>query len=133
MATDTFRASVKYGDWKGTAAADDAGGECDLASFLESKGLYDSESEFLLAVELDISENHRGIAEAPIINALIIEWPGNHDSLIAHLKKQTDPISVRRVPVELTTEEFIGVFKRISVVLLGRDLGLDGREYCYED
>ncbi len=64
-----------------------------------------------------IGENNLGVAEAPSIKALIIEWPGNHETLIAHLDEQPDPIPVRRVTVELSTDQFIGLFKRFGVVI----------------
>lgn len=45
MTTDTFEASVTYGDWTGTAAADNAD-FVDLAKLLEDKKVYDFRKEF---------------------------------------------------------------------------------------
>ncbi len=40
-----------------------------------------------------------------------------------------EPIPVREVKVELTTEQFLGLFKRFNVMLTYRDLQLEGREF----
>jgi hypothetical protein len=46
---------------------------------------------------------------------------------------QGGPIPVKRVEVELTLEEFMGLFKRFSVVLTKKGLDLDGRTYTSND
>jgi hypothetical protein len=133
MTTGRFRAGVQYGDWKGTAAADDADGAYDLASVLEAKGLFDHKTQFLVAAEIYVAENQGGKAEAPFIHAFIIDDDDDAATLTDKLKNRRDPIEVRHVEVELSIEELIGCFKRFSVVLTHRALGLEDREYQYDD
>lgn len=35
----------------------------------------------------------------------------------------------KEIDIELSLEEFFGLFKRFSIVLTSRDMGLEGREY----
>lgn len=51
MTTGRFRAAVQYDDWKGSAAADDADEHTYLSELLKSKGLFDPDTELLVAVE----------------------------------------------------------------------------------
>ncbi len=55
---ESFKASVQYGDWEGTAAADGAHA-ISVDDYLEKKGLIKS-GEFLLATSLWVGENHDG-------------------------------------------------------------------------
>jgi len=57
---ESFKASVQYGDWKGTAAADDADGEKSIRDYLEKKQLIKPD-EFLMAASLWVSEGHISI------------------------------------------------------------------------
>lgn len=124
---ETLSASVQYNDWKGTAAADNAD-QTSFAKLLESKGVLDRKTEFLVATSLFIGENHNGKVEAPFIDALIAPY-NNMDAAQANLSANSDPLHLRRVSVELTLEEFIGLFKRFNVVLTRNGLNLDGRGY----
>jgi hypothetical protein len=54
---ETFKASAQYGDWQGTAAADDA--HSDLREYLEGKKLINP-NEFLIAATLYVE---RGLHE----------------------------------------------------------------------
>lgn len=121
------RASVQYGDWEGTAAADDDA-DIDLSDFLEKKGLYDREIEFLVAVEVLIGENHGGKVKPPYIRCLIQDKP-DFDTVADHLAAQPDPLTFKSVDIELTLEEFIGLFKRFAVTLSRRGLNLTDREF----
>ena len=114
-----FRASTQYGDWKGTASADDA--RPNLNDYLTNHGLI-RESEFLLAASLYVEE------EFVCIHAFAIQ--GNtFDAVKDDLARGEDPILVRKISVELTTREFLNLFKRFDVMLTHRGLELDEREY----
>lgn len=53
----SFKASVQYGDWEGTAAADDTdAGSLSLHRYLEQKRLI-KPGEFLIAASLWVGEN----------------------------------------------------------------------------
>jgi hypothetical protein len=131
MATDRFRASVQYGDWEGTASADNAD-HGDLRDLLIKKNLMDGDREFLVGATLWIGENHGGEVQAPFVHAILIEGR-EFDRIQPQLKQQDDPIPVRNLDLELTLEEFLGLFKRLSVVLTNRGLGLTDREYQWNE
>jgi hypothetical protein len=131
MATDTFHAGVQYGDWTGTAAADNAD-KNDLSDLLAAKKVFDREKEFLLGASLWIGENHGGKVQSPHITAIITSLDNTYDDLLPKLEAVNGPIPVRRIDVELSLEEFIGLFKRFAAVLTRRGLGLEGREYEWD-
>jgi hypothetical protein len=114
-----FRASAQYGDWKGTAAADNA--RRDLDDYLTSHGLI-KEKEFLIAVSLFVSQGFVSI------RALAVQG-SNLEAVQAELTATEDPIRVREIRVELTTEKFLNLFKIFNVVLIHRGLDLEERQY----
>jgi len=79
MPTDTFRAGVQYGDWTGTAAADNAD-QNDLHNLLVAKKAFDRDTEFLLGASLWIGENHGGKVQAPYISAFITPLDNTFDN-----------------------------------------------------
>lgn len=128
---ETFTASVQYGDWRGTSAADDDG-KNDIRDFLVSKGLLDRDTDFLIAVDVWVGENHNGVVKTPHINALIYDGTGV-DNLAAEISAAPDPLQVKRVSVDLTLEEFVGLFKRFNVSLTHRAFDLTDRTYVATD
>jgi hypothetical protein len=126
---DTFKASVQYNDFKGTAAADNASDNYDLQSFLKGKGLM-HDSEFLIASTLLIGESNAGKMGGTHVKAYLYDKAdNNHDTVKAALDATTDPIQVRAVTVEVTAEQFICFFKRFNVMLTRPSLNIDGREF----
>ena len=123
-----FRASVHYGDWEGSSAADDAD-HLGLIKFLENKKLMDGDTEFLVGLELWIGENHGGVVMPPSIRCLIIRRAGDFETVASQLASQHDPLDLREIDLELSLNEFLGLFKRFSVVLTRRGLNLTEREY----
>lgn len=128
--SERFKASVQYGDWEGTAAADDAD-EIDLDDILSKNGLK-SDQEFLLGIEVFIGENHGGKVESPYVTVLLVDR-GTFDDVDALLKGTKGPVPVKAVDVELTLEEFFGLFKRFSVNLSRSHLNFIGREFERKD
>lgn len=124
---DTFKAGVQYGDWEGTAAADGAH-MTSIDEYLESKGLLNN-GEFVLAITLWVGENHGGQLGSVFVRAFIYEGTNSHDTLKPILDQMTGPIPVREEKVEMTLEEFVGLFKRFDVMLTASGLDLEGREF----
>ena len=124
---ETLSASVQYNDWKGTSAADnlDRGRLVDL---LEERGLLNRDYEFLVAIDLFIGENHGGETKPPYISCLIYDKAKFQDVATA-IQNEMGPLNLRSVDLDLTIEEFVGLFKRFNVVLTKRGLDLDGRDY----
>jgi len=121
-----FKASVQYGDWKGTAAADDAD-QITLSRYLESNGLIKDE-EFLLGSSIYIGENHGGKIGAAYVTAYLFTPPPN-TTVDAALYEITGPIPVREVELEIPLEQYLAFFKRFKVFQTNKHLNLEGREY----
>jgi hypothetical protein len=123
-----FKASVQYGDFKGTAAADNADGEHDLNHFLKGKGMI-QDGEFLVAASMWVGESSGGKLGRSYVKAYLYDkGDSNHDTVKAAIDATEGPISVRAVDIEVTPEQFISFFKRLEVFLTRPSLNLDGRE-----
>lgn len=115
-----FRASTQYGDWEGTAAADDSTPH-GLREYLTENGLMTAD-EFLIAANLFASEGFTSI------RAFVV--PGeNFQKVKESLSSAGNPITVREVGLDLTKEEFFDLFKRLDILLTWHGLELKGREY----
>lgn len=123
-----FKASVQYGDWKGTAAADNADQGWSLDEYLEKKGLKQA-NEFLIATSLWVGENHVGKLGSLQVRALLYAGHVTFDTVKVALAADSGSIPVRIVDIELNLEQYIGLFKRFDVMLTRRGLGLEGRDY----
>lgn len=121
-----FKASVQYGDWEGTSAADNSD-TAHIHKYLGDAGLI-KDGEFLVAAELYVGENHGGNLGRISIRAFLFAGTG-YDTVKDALEATADPIPVRVVDIEIGLNEFFGLFKRFSVSLTHRGLNLEGREY----
>jgi len=128
MHTSQFKASVQYGDWKGTSAADSAD-QAGARVWLEKNGLI-QEGEFLLGLTLFAGESH-GSHKDPVFVEFLLATPGDHDSIKATVDTGA-PVVVRRVRAEMKLVEFFGLFKRFSIFMSSHGM-LDGHEYTYPD
>lgn len=121
----TLKASTQYGDWEGSASADDAD-KIDLRAWLmERKHVQDG--EYILGATVYFGENHGGKVRGPHVQVTTMAT-GDYDTVKAALEATPDPLPVREFDVEISTEELIGLFKRLEVVLVRKGLGLQGRE-----
>jgi hypothetical protein len=116
-----FQATSQYNDWKGTAAADDPH-PGDLRGLLRDRRLI-TDDEFVVGMEVWIGENHAGQVAPASIRVLAIRAA---DFGQAQSKLAAGPVVVRKIDLELSLEEFIGLFKRVSIKLAWRDLPLSG-------
>jgi hypothetical protein len=129
MPVQSFIASVQYGDFKGTAAADRAD-HGDVNEWLETKGLKQN-GEFLLGVTFYAGENH-GKHQDPIWAEFLLASPAHHDTVKAMIETSAGPVPVRKVTAQMTVAEFLGLFKRFSVCLSAHGM-LGTREYTYSE
>jgi len=127
MTTDTFHASVQYGDLKGTSAADRAD-QGDADDWLVKNGLK-NEGEFLLGIDLFAGENH-GVHKDPVHVSFLLATAGNYDTIKDMIDSTPGPIPVRRVAVEMPIAEFFGLFKRFSITLSPGGM-LEGKDYSH--
>jgi hypothetical protein len=118
---ETLRASTYYGDWGGTAAADEAYGQKGLMDYLESQQVKDDD-EFLLAASF--YKNNLGVG----LQAYLYRSK-NLDFVREELDSIKGAIPVRRVHLEMTMNEFLDLFDRFKITLTWDNYGLEGREY----
>jgi hypothetical protein len=118
---EDFKASTQYDDWKGTAAADD-GHDVYIHSFLRDKGILD-ENAHAVAIHFYTGENF----DKPSIRVVVADGTG-FDDVNAQITS-TYTLRFKEVELDLSITEFFDLFKRFSIVLTSRDLGLEGREY----
>jgi hypothetical protein len=129
----SFKASVQYGDWHGTAAADDIDpGARSGRRYLEEKGLV-KDNEFVVAIEFFIGEaHHNEKLPKPYIRAFVLEGVHKYEEAqkrLEELQAAREAVPVREISVDIPLEEFLGMFKRFSVMLTWQDLPLTDREY----
>jgi len=118
---EDFKASTQYADWQGSVQADDADNRS-LQSFLKAKGILDDNS-YAVAVKF-----YTGITfDKPWIRVVVADGTG-FDSVNAQISAP-GTLKFKEVDVDLTLSEFFELFKRFSIVVTSRDLGLADREY----
>ncbi len=128
--SERFQAGTQYGDWKGTAAADQFGDATDkLDELFEATGKVDPDKEIMIGFEFYHSQGF--FFCSGYFHALPEEKDGGYyPGLNATFQKNPiKPIQVKKVRVELTLEEFFKYFKRFDVVLLRGGIDIIGREY----
>ncbi len=128
MTTEKFKASVQYGDWKGTAAADRAD-KNDPESWLEMHGKKKPD-EFLVGIEIWAGENH-GKHQDPISVTFLLAALPDHDTVLGKIGTGK-ALAVRKVREDMALVDFFGLFKRFSVSISNHGM-LTDREYTYQD
>jgi hypothetical protein len=121
VAMESFKASTQYGDWEGTAAADNSD-RVGVHEYLGEKVLL-YPNGFLLAVSFYAGESYMHV------RAFALQGADKFESVQAVLSTISGPIPVREINIELTSEEFLNLFKRFHVMLTWHGLGLEGRDY----
>lgn len=131
---DMFIAGVQYGDWRGSAKADDA--DAHLASirrYMQQKGLMQS-GHFLVGFRMWNGENGRnlpGADKARLAPARVTAFfvpARDYEEALAYLKKH-DPVPVTTVRFQMDMNDFFMLFKRFSVALAWSDLPFNDREF----
>lgn len=112
MYSENFKASVQFGDWKGTSAADNSDSR-EMARWLEESG-HKKDGEFLIGVEL-YADNRVGPNNEPVsINFLFVELDG-FENVQAKFDSTNEPPQLKRVRVDMKLSEFFTFFKRFSI------------------
>ncbi|WP_449126122.1 hypothetical protein [Pseudomonas viridiflava] len=125
MTTEFFKAGVQYGDFKGTAAADDHD-NYRINDYMISQGLK-TKDEQIVGIKLWSGEVHGKLQNQPVIvTAYIMEGPGFEE--ISAAIDGVDPIPVKQVRFEVSLEQFFGFFKRFEIAIT-RYEELNGREF----
>lgn len=130
MQSEQFKASVQYGDFKGTSAIDMAD-KTDAYAYLESKGLFKRGQEFLVGIEARSSELHGAYKDPLHVTFLFVQKP-DHDTVKGMIESATGPIPVRKVTQDMPVAEFLAMFKRFSIAFSSHSM-LEGHEVTYLD
>jgi hypothetical protein len=123
--SETMKASVHHSDWDGTAAASDTDGVA-VRKYLEDRKLL-SDDEFIVAIKLSVGEKIDGQLAEPFIQVLVLNTAG-YESVEAVIR-ENETIILRKIDLDLSVLQFIGLFKRFSVALTVPGLGLEERDY----
>lgn len=128
METRQFKASVQYGDWKGTSAGDGA----DMIGPREwlTKQGHMKDGEFLLGVRFSVVGNPAH--KEPVYAEFLLVQRGDHDNVKAMIEAASGPITVRSVKTDMSFVDFFGLFKRFSVAFSAFGM-LEEREYTCLD
>lgn len=128
MSMETFKASVQYGDYKGTAAAD-AHDSSTINDYMIKQGLM-GKGDQIVGVKLWSGEVHGHIQNKPVdVTVYLINSPGFDE--VRNAIDGTTPVLVREVRFEIGLEEFFGLFKRFEIAitrfdqLIGRELSVE--------
>ncbi|HCG7925592.1 hypothetical protein [Vibrio parahaemolyticus] len=125
MYSETFKASVQYGDWKGTCAADDAD-TVGASTWLKDNN-HMSDDEFLIGVKMFAGENH-GEHRDPVSVSFMILPLESGQTVEQKISTSDGPVEVKVVRVDMDIQEFFALFKRFEVAL-PRSKAFDGCEY----
>ena len=120
-----FKAGVQYGDWKGSAAADNADMNA-IQMKLRESGILKS-SEFLVGFEAYAGESRGDQGPYFSCRAFIID--GSKFETAKEAVDSQNPIPVKARDMKLSLLEFFALFKRFDMVLTHRGLEIEGREY----
>jgi hypothetical protein len=128
-----FKASTQYGDWRGTASADDIDpSSVSVRRYIREKNV-GKPTEFLIAVEFFLGETHHSNdLPKPFIHAYFLDGVAKYEEAqkkIEEYQARNEPIPVRQVDIDISLEEFFGMFKRFAVTLTWQDLPIADEEY----
>ena len=115
-------ASAQHSDWDGTVAADDADGVA-VRKYLRERSLI-SDKELIVGIKLLVDD---GQVDKPFIQVLVIDAVG-YDS-VAEILRANDTIILRKIDLDLSLSQFVGLFNRFSVTFAVPGLEPEEREY----
>ena len=125
MYTDKFKAGVRYNDWTGTSAYDDADQDR-LCDWIEKKKLK-NDNEFLVGVEMYADIYNDDVS----VKLLFLPIDG-FDNVELKLASFDGAAQVRITEVEMSLKEFMGLFKRFNIAISRYGI-FEGREYTSID
>ena len=123
-----FKASVQYGDWHGTAAADESDDDKKFDELFTATGQVDPKTEIMVGYSFYSGEGfvsltgyvHRKPADSN---------KGWFPSLNQQFQQDPNAIDLKPVRVDLTLEKFFSHFKRFDVTMMRQGIEMTGREY----
>ena len=122
---ETFKASVQYGDMKGSSAADKADLE-HAATWLEKNGDI-SKNEFVVGISMWVGENHGSHTDPVSVKFLVTELNG-YTSIPEMLEASGDSVEVKVVRKDMNIADFLALFKRLEITLSTGGI-IEGKSY----
>ena len=113
--TEVFKASVQYNDLMGSSAADRADSG-DARAWLENSG-HIKAGEFLFGIEVYVSPAARRSDTDVVLDATFFLLQATDFESAAKQARSGDPISLRKVALEMSPKEFFSLFKRFNITL----------------
>ena len=130
--SEILQAQVQYGDWSGTAKADDIDVNLDdIRKVLKKRGKLE-DNDFLIAFRVFHGENLKEHKLTPFYLRGYVVEATNHAAAKAHVDG-SNPIECREIQVQLSVEEFFAMFKRFSLAMQWQGLDVVGREISYPE
>ncbi|MCK7459940.1 hypothetical protein [Idiomarina aminovorans] len=124
-----LKAGTQYGDNKGSAVADNHD-KNDPTNFLREQKLAD-ENEVVVAVDFFSGEVHQLEQNSDVhVTFYVAKSRGDFGNIKEELN-QTNTVRVRELRLDMSLQQFFGLFKRFSVTLSSSGL-LEGKELTVE-
>ncbi|SMN17553.1 hypothetical protein CRYPA_464 [uncultured Candidatus Thioglobus sp.] len=120
----TFKASVQYGDLKGSAAADRAD-MTDAAKWLKDNGHITD--EIVVGISMWAGENH-GAHRDPVSVKFLVSGLNGYEDIPEMLQASGEPIQVKEISVDMNIADFFVLFKRLEITLSNGGL-IEGKTY----
>ncbi|WP_339490624.1 hypothetical protein [Pseudomonas rhizophila] len=129
MRQENFHASVQYGDFKGTVAAD-RHDQNDIGEYVRTRGLI-NQGEFLVGIEAYATELMGKPQVTDVdVTVLVTQFEG-YDSA-QEAVDSNKPIKVRKIKLEMTVVEFFTLFKRFNLKISSHGL-INNRDIVFDD
>lgn len=122
---ENFKASVQYGDLKGSVAADNAD-MTDASKWLSDNG-HMIDGEFVIGIRMWAGENH-GSHEDPVSVTFLVSDLKGHDNIPEMIQASDEPLQVKEIRVDMNITDFFALFKRVEVTLSNSGL-IEGKTY----
>ena len=122
---ENFKASVQYGDLKGSVAADNAD-MIDAHKWLSDNG-HINDAEYVIGIRMWAGENHDKHEDPISVTFLISELKG-YENIPEMLHASEEPLEFKKISVEMNLTEFLGLFKRFSITLSNTGI-IEGKTY----
>ena len=110
----TFKASVQYGDLKGSVAADNAD-KGDARDLLKNGG-HISDDEFVVGICMWAGENHGKHKDPVSVRFLVSDLKG-YDNIPEMIEASGEGIELREVSLDMDLMDFFALFKRLELTL----------------
>jgi hypothetical protein len=126
---EIFKASVQYGDLKGSSAADRAD-MTGAAKWLEKEGHINTD-ELVLGISMSVGENH-GAHRDPVSVIFLVSGLNGYENIPEMIQASGEEVKVKKISVDMNIVDFLALFKRLEITLSSGGL-MEGKSYIYNE